>query len=52
MLKEAATIVLLLAALLYVGDQDYQQEVADARFYCEQVQAGVWPNYENRECGE
>lgn len=44
--------LLALAALLYVGEQDYQQERADADFYCKQVLAGVWPNYENRKCGE
>lgn len=42
--------LLTLAALLYVGGEDYQQEQHDADFYCEQVNSGAWPNYESRDC--
>ena len=40
-------IVLIVLALGIVGEDDYQQEIADARHYCEMVGSGVWPRFNN-----
>ena len=46
-------IVLIVLALGIVGEDDYQQEIADARHYCEMVGSGVWPHYNtNVNCKE
>lgn len=28
-----------------VGNMDYEDELSEQAFYCEQVQAGHWPDY-------
>ncbi len=33
------------AALSWVGDQDYQQELDQQARYCKNVAAGIWPDY-------
>jgi hypothetical protein len=46
-------IVLIVLALGIVGEDDYQQEIADARHYCEMVESGVWPHFNtNVNCKE
>jgi len=46
-------IVLIVLALGIVGEDDYQQEIADARHYCEMVGSGVWPHFNtNVNCEE
>lgn len=46
-------IVLIVLALGIVGEGDYQQEIADARHYCEMVGSGVWPHFnKNINCEE
>jgi len=43
-------IVLALLALVgigVVGSFDMQDEIAEQQFYCEQVNAGHWPDYKN-----
>lgn len=37
--------VLVLGALAVVGTMDMQDEADARRLYCEQVQAGHWPDY-------
>tara|TARA_A100001201_G_C4069167_1_gene195238 strand:- start:1060 stop:1224 length:165 start_codon:yes stop_codon:yes gene_type:complete len=39
----AATLLLL--ALGIVGEDEYQQEIAEARHYCEMVGSGLWPHF-------
>ena len=36
-----------LIVLGIIGDADYQDELAEQDFYCEQVLAGYWPDYKN-----
>lgn len=46
--------LVLLALLLIVGSLDYQDAQAERRHYCDQVAAGVWPDYRRTyaaECG-
>jgi hypothetical protein len=46
-------IVLIVLALGLVGEDDYQQEIVDARHYCEMVGSGVWPHFNtNVNCKE
>ena len=46
-------VLLLLLALGIVGADEYQQEIADARHYCEMVGSGVWPHFNtNVNCEE
>ena len=42
----AATFVILLLMGL-VGAGDYEDQLAEPRFYCEQVSEGNWPDYKN-----
>jgi len=42
-----ALTVLALLALGFVGGMDYEDEIAEQEFYCEQVLAGHWPDYQN-----
>ena len=42
-----ALTVLALLALGFVGGMDYEDEIAEQEFYCEQVLAGHWPDYKN-----
>jgi hypothetical protein len=44
-MKAALFIVLIVLALGIVGEDDYQQEIADARHYCELVNNKVWPDF-------
>lgn len=41
----AIFVVVLLIGM--VGDMDYQDELAEEQFYCEQVNGGHWPDYKN-----
>lgn len=51
-MKLTAALLVTLAALLYTGGEDYQQEQDDADFYCEMVTAGHWGNYKGIDCDE
>ena len=42
-----ALTVLALLALGFVGGMDYEDEIAEQEFYCDQVLAGHWPDYQN-----
>ena len=42
----SATFVILLLMGL-VGTGDYEDQLAEQRFYCEQVSEGHWPDYKN-----
>jgi len=37
--------VLILFTMGMVGNMDYQDEVAEANAYCQNVAEGVWPDY-------
>lgn len=41
----AVFVIVLLVGM--VGDMDYQDEIAEEQFYCEQVKGGHWPDYKN-----
>jgi len=41
----AIFVIVLLVGM--VGDMDYQDELAEEQFYCEQVNGGHWPDYKN-----
>ena len=41
----AVFVMLLLVGI--VGSMDYEDELADEQFYCEQVNGGHWPDYKN-----
>lgn len=48
-INKAAAIVLgllFLAALGFVGSDDYADTVAEAVHYCDMVRAGYWPDYD------
>jgi len=38
-------LVLILLTMGMVGNMDYQDEVAEATTYCQNVEEGVWPDY-------
>lgn len=38
-------LVLILFVMGLVGNMDYQDEVAEANAYCQNVAEGVWPDY-------
>ncbi len=38
-------VLLLLLALGIVGEDEYQQEIAETRHYCEMVGSGLWPHF-------
>lgn len=42
-----AGLTMLMAILLFglIGVSDFEQALSDARFYCEQVQVGAWPDF-------
>lgn len=41
----AVFVMLLLVGI--VGGMDYEDELAEEQFYCEQVNGGHWPDYKN-----
>lgn len=47
-------LILALAALALAGCDDYEAEVAEAKVYCEMVEAGDWPDFKGtyKHCGE
>lgn len=47
MIRLVLLIVVSFVALGIIGDADYQDELAEQEFYCEQVLAGHWPDYKN-----
>ena len=54
-MTDTVKFILGLAAILaifgLVGEQDYQDAVAEEQHYCEMVKAGYWPAYrEGVEC--
>lgn len=56
-MSDTMKFILGLAAILaifgWVGEQDYQDAVAEERHYCEMVKAGYWPAYrDNTNCKE
>jgi hypothetical protein len=42
-----AGLTMLMTILLFglIGVSDYEQALCDARFYCEQVKVGAWPDF-------
>ena len=38
-------IALIILALGIVGEDEYQQEIAETRHYCEMAGAGLWPHF-------
>jgi len=42
--------IMLGLIILLALDLGYQDAVAEHNMYCEQVRAGVWPNYRGIEC--
>lgn len=40
-----AIVTALLLLIGIVGNMDYQDEVAEANTYCQNVAEGVWPDY-------
>jgi hypothetical protein len=38
-------------AVLWGGNADYEEAVAEHRHYCIMVAAGYWPDYDQRDCG-
>lgn len=47
MIRLVLLMTVSLVALAIIGDADYQDEIAEQDFYCEQVLAGYWPDYKN-----
>lgn len=48
-----AMIIGLVLIIGLVGRMDYQDEIAEADLYCQNVADGVWPDYRNtyeKEC--
>lgn len=50
-MKKVLSVCAVLLIIGLVGSMDYKDEVAAAQHYCQMVEDGHWPNYENRECG-
>ena len=46
----AAFLVVLLILFGVVGNEGYEDELQRAENYCEMVNNGAWPNYEQRDC--
>jgi hypothetical protein len=40
-----AVIMMIIGAFLLVGGMDYQDAVMEQQTYCDNVQAGYWPDY-------
>jgi hypothetical protein len=43
--REALTILFFTILFLAASSSDYEDAVADAQFYCEQVRGNVWPDF-------
>jgi hypothetical protein len=43
--REALTVLLATILFLTASSLDYEDAVADAQFYCEQVKAKSWPDF-------
>lgn len=43
--------IIFLVVFGVVGTMDYQDEQQQQKDYCENVEAGVWSNYKNIDCG-
>ena len=41
----AGICILIVGAILMVGNMDYADEVAADDYYCDMVKAGSWPAY-------
>jgi len=46
-LRAILLTMIFIAVLGYIGETDYQDELADERRYIEFVCDGVWPDYRN-----
>lgn len=44
-MKSILSIVAIVVVLGLVGEQDYQDEQLEQHTYCDQVEAGIWPDY-------
>ena len=40
-------VLAFFVAIGFIGDGDYQDQLAMQEHYCEQVQGGHWPDYKN-----
>ena len=51
-IKAGAAVVAVVLLAGIAGRADYEDEVREAVRYCENVRAGIWPDYENtaRHC--
>lgn len=45
-LTTVAAVLALFAAFGFVGAMDYEDAKAEEALYCDNVKAGVWPDYE------
>tara|TARA_R110001583_G_scaffold21993_13_gene82994 strand:- start:70 stop:246 length:177 start_codon:yes stop_codon:yes gene_type:complete len=43
--REALTILFFTILFLAASSTDYEDAVADAQFYCEQVKSKSWPDF-------
>lgn len=43
-------IILIVVAVLVVGELDYQDELQSNASYCDMVNKGYWPNYKKINC--
>jgi hypothetical protein len=43
--------ILFALALLFAGKGDYEEAQSQHRNYCIMIQAGYWPDFEQRDCG-
>ena len=46
-IRYALLLSIIVAAVGFVGEGDYQDQLAMQDHYCEQVQGGHWPDYKN-----
>ena len=46
--------ILLISGFVFLSNQDYEDEVAEQKVYCERVLAGDWLDYKRvtDECGK
>lgn len=45
-IRRIALALAIVLAFGYLGRMDYETELLEARFYCQQVKAGAWPDYQ------
>jgi hypothetical protein len=53
LLKSVIAIALILVVMGIVGRMDYDDQVRAVEVYCENVEAGIWPDYDriyDKEC--